>query len=59
MTNGDRIRSMTDVQLADFIHKNIGFWTAILLTHKYVNAKLNKWLKSEYIPEPGDGGERK
>ena len=72
MTNGDRIRSMTDYELATFylsrensvcaickedVEGSGCSWSACSLSHRC--DVFMRWLKSEYIPESDDGGEGK
>lgn len=47
MTNGNKIRSMTDEELAKFIHENTGSWLSIIASSNFVRYDLLKWLSSE------------
>ena len=48
MTNGDWIRSMTDVELALFIYNNTGNFMSIICSEKYVVKIFREWLTSEH-----------
>lgn len=48
MTNGDKIRSMTDEELAKFIFENLGNWWSIICTKRFEDVNLEKWVSSEY-----------
>ncbi len=47
MTNGDKIRSMTDKELVKYIQENTGIWLSIIASSERVRYDLLKWLFSD------------